>query len=98
MKIDSEGTLEGGRRGKVATVVGVGAAYLVGKVADDLLEEGVKFGVGIAASGTATIVARYVEIGTGLLFFFARRGKDARLPEYTELEVTFNRPVVVSWR
>ena len=94
--MDSEGSVRGGSRTKKRALLDLGLSYLVGKLADDLFEEGVKLGVSQAASGTVTVVARYIGIGVGALIFFGQRGKDVRLPLYTELELTFPRDVVLA--
>ena len=94
--MDSEGSVRGGSRTKKRALLDLGLGYLTGKLADDLFEEGVKLGVSKAASGTVTVVARYIGIGVGLAVFFGQRGKDVRLPLYTELELTFPRDVVLA--
>lgn len=93
--MDSEGEVHGGSRTKKRALLDLGLAYLLGKLADDLFEEGVKLGVSQAASGTVTAVARYLGIGTGLVVFLGQRGKDVALPLYTELELTFPRDIVL---
>jgi len=90
--LDSEGMLRAQAPSRKRAAIDLGWAYLVGKVADDLFEEGVKAGVSAAATGSVTTAARYVGIGAGLLFFFGQRGRDVALPEHTEIEVTFGRP------
>jgi hypothetical protein len=94
--LDSEGTVRAKAPSKKRAAIDLGLAYVVGKVTDDLLEEGVKLGVSAAATGTVTTVARYVGIAAGVLFFFAQRGRDVVLPEYSELEVTFAHPEVIA--
>jgi len=88
---DSEGTLRAGLRNKKREARDVVLGYLIGKVTDDLLEEGVKAGLRVAGSGTLKTAARYAGIGTGLAFFFAQRGRDVALPKYTELEIVVAR-------
>jgi hypothetical protein len=95
MYLDAEGEMHGGPRTRKAALAQLGLSYALGKLTDDLLEEGIKAAFGAAASGTATIAARYVGIGTGVLFFVLQRGRDVRLPPYTELELTFHRALVL---
>ena len=64
--MDSEGEVHGGSRTKKRAALDLGLAYLTGKIADDLLEEGLKMGLGAAVSGSAAVGARYVGIGVGL--------------------------------
>jgi hypothetical protein len=94
--VDAEGGISGGATSKKRLILDLGLSYLTGKIADDLLEEGVKYALGASVSGGAATAARYVGLGTGLVFFAMQRGNDVRLPQYTELEVTFSRPVALS--
>ena len=94
--MDSEGTLRAARRTKRRAAWDLGISYLVGKAADDILEEGIKFAGIATGSSTASVVARYVGIGTGLLYFFGRHGRDVGLPQNTELRISFTRPVSIS--
>jgi hypothetical protein len=94
LTLDEEGTLRARAATKKRAAIDLGLAYVVGKVVDDVLEESVKAGVSAAAAGTVTAAARYVGIGAGLLFFFAQKGRDVTLPEYTELEIVITRPDV----
>jgi hypothetical protein len=94
LTLDEEGTLRARAATKKRAAIDLGLAYVVGKVVDDVFEESVKAGVSAAAAGTVTSVARYVGIGTGLIFFFAQKGRDVVLPEYTELEIVMTRSEV----
>lgn len=93
--MDQEGAVSGGPASKARLAINIGVAYASGKIIDDLLEEGIKWGWGAAASGTGATVARYVGLGTGLVFLALQHGNDVRLPEYTELELTFTRPMAI---
>ena len=90
--LDKEGTIRASAATKKQAALDLGLAYVVGKVVDDLLEEGIKAGASAVATGTITTVARYVGIAAGTAFFFAHRGRDVVLPEYTELEIVVARP------
>lgn len=91
--LDSEGGISGGRAGKLRMAIDIGVAYVSGKIVDDLLEEGLKMGWGAGISGSAATAARYVGLGTGALFLILQRGRDVSLPQYSELELTFTRPL-----
>ncbi len=93
--IDQEGAVSGGPASKARLAINIGVAYASGKIIDDLLEEGIKWGWGAAASGTGATVARYVGLGTGLVFLALQHGNDVRLPQYTELDLTFTRPMTI---
>lgn len=91
MTLDAEGTIRAGAATKKRAALDLGLAYVVGKVADDVLEEGVKAGASAVAAGSVATVARYVGIAAGAAFFFAHRGPDVALPEYAELEIVLTR-------
>jgi len=90
--LDKEGTLRASAATKKQAALELGLAYVVGKVVDDVLEESIKAGASAVATGTITTLARYVGVAAGTAFFFAHRGRDVALPEYTELEITVARP------
>lgn len=90
--LDPEGTLRASAASRKRAAIDLGVAYALGKIADDVLEEGVKAGVSAASAGAVTTAARYVGIGVGLVYFFAQRGRDVSLPQYTELEIAIARP------
>jgi hypothetical protein len=94
--LDAEGGISGGSTNKKRLALDAGLAYLSGKVADDLLEEGIKYALGAGASGSAAVAARYVGIGTGLFFLAMQKGNDVRLPQYSEIELIFSRPVTLA--
>ncbi|HVN81074.1 MAG TPA: hypothetical protein VMW38_18945 [Terriglobia bacterium] len=93
LNLDIEGDLSAGRQGKVALLVHLGISWLAGKVVDDLIEEGIKWGASSVSAATAATVARYFGIGTGVALMVLQHGKDTRLSQYAELQVIFNRPV-----
>ena len=95
LKMDSEGMLRGRNPGVGAFAVEVGLSYLLGKLIDDLLEEGIKAIAAGTASGTAAAIGRYFGMGTGLCLFLQRRGANVTLEKYTELEVTFRHRAVM---
>jgi hypothetical protein len=94
--LDSEGELHAAKQGKAMVALQIGTSYLMGKLADDLLEEGIKLGAEEIASTTVATAARYVGIGTGVALFVLHKGKDVCLPKYGELTASFDRPLVLS--
>jgi hypothetical protein len=94
--MDSEGTILGGSRSRKRAALDLGIAYVTGKVADDLLEEGIKYIWTAAASGSAATAARYVGLGVGAVYFFCQRGGDVRLAQYSEVALTLSRPFVLN--
>ena len=61
---------------------------LLAKLSDDLSES--------VISGLSAGSARFFGLGGALVFYFAQRGSDAKLPQGTQLEVLFNRDLAVS--
>ncbi|MCZ2146192.1 MAG: hypothetical protein LC126_00265 [Bryobacterales bacterium] len=95
MHIDPEGAISGGSRSKKRAVIDLGVAYVAGKIVDDLVEEGIKAIWTTASSGTVAGAARWFGLGTGAFLFFLQQGRDVYLPQYSELTVTLNRPLVL---
>jgi hypothetical protein len=93
MHIDSEGKISGGPRGRKRAALDLAVAYVTGKVLDDLVEEGIKYVWTAASAGTVATAARYAGLGAGAFVFFAQRGRDVYLPQYSEITLTFTRPV-----
>ena len=91
--LDSEGVLAAQKQGTAAVMLNIVTSWLVGKMLDDLLEEGIKWGAAVVTDASAAATARYFGMGIGVALFVMQRGKDAWLSKYANLEVTFNRPV-----
>ncbi|MGH9470161.1 MAG: hypothetical protein ACRD1N_07455 [Terriglobia bacterium] len=51
-----------------------------------------------ATDASTAGVARYVAAAASMAFLATRRGQNVYLPQYTEFEVTFTRPVVLKGR
>ena len=93
LRVDPEGAISAGPQSKGKMLLQLGVSYVTGKVLDDLMEEGIKAGLGVAAAGTAATAARYTSLAVGATLFVLQRGRDAALPEYSEIEITLSRPV-----
>ncbi len=74
-------------------LLNIGTSWLAGKIVDDRIEEGIKWGVEGIANGSVATTARYFGLGTGLALFALHKGRDVLLPQFAEIEVTFNRPL-----
>jgi len=90
-KLGPEGELTGGALNRKQALINIGAAYLTGKILDDLIEEGAKAVLGATAAGSAATTARYVALGTGTFMFLMHRGREVSVPIHTELQLTFVR-------
>jgi hypothetical protein len=95
-RVDPEGRLNGDRPGAAWTLMNLGVTGGLSKAADDgtqLLIEAIFSGATDASTaGTARIVAACV---SGV-FMLTRRGRDVVLPKYTEMDIVFDRPVLLS--
>jgi hypothetical protein len=91
--IDPEGVMRGARPGKVWMLINLGATGGVAKVVDDttqlIIEAIISTATDVSTAGTARIVA---SCASGL-FMLTRRGRDVVLPQFTELDIAFNRSV-----
>jgi hypothetical protein len=89
--LDEEGTLHGRKPGMLNGLVDIGYAYFVGKVSDDIAETPIR-AIGAAMSDAAVAnAARYVGLGSSLVFLITRHGRDVYLPKYSLIEIDFGR-------
>lgn len=91
-KMDQEGGLKGGNQNKGKAIAAVAVAILVGNLVDEAVSSPIEAAT-TAAAGNA--LGPIVGVGTGVIFYLAGRGKDVELLEYTEMEITFGRPLVL---
>jgi hypothetical protein len=83
MSVDSEGGLHGRGRGVKKTLGALG----IGLDTDQLVDEAVELAMHAAGP--------YVGLSTSLFLFLGKHGNDVTLPQYTELQVVFERPLTV---
>lgn len=83
MSIDSEGGLHGNRSG---------AKHVAGAL---LLAAGADMGTDEAVELAIHALAPYAGAGVGVATLVLRHGNDVVLPQYSELEVVFNRPITL---
>jgi hypothetical protein len=89
--LDEEGTLHGRKPGVLNGLVDIGYAYCVGKVSDDIAETPLR-AIGAAMSDAAVAsAARYVGLGSSLVFLITRHGRDVYMPKYSLIEIDFGR-------
>jgi hypothetical protein len=95
-RIDSEGQIQGDRPGLAWMLINLGVTGGLAKVADDttqlIIESIISTATDASTAGTSRIVAACV---SGV-FMLTRHGRDVVLPKFSEIEITFNRPVVLS--
>ena len=83
MSMDSEGGLHGSSRGVKRTLGALGIGIATDQVVDEAVE------MAMHAAGP------YVGLGTGLFLFLGKHGNDVTLPQYTEMQVVFERPLTI---
>ena len=87
---------EGDRPGAAWTLLNLGVTGGLAKMADDgtqlILEAILSTATDVSTAGTSRIVSACV---SGV-FMLTRHGRDVVLPKFTEMEITFSRPVVRS--
>ncbi len=93
LKMDSEGTLRGGSPGKARFLLDLGVAGGISKVADDSTQLIIELFSSTATDASTAGVGRIVAAVASGLFLLTRRGRDVILPPFTEMDVSFSRPV-----
>jgi len=91
--VDPEGQLRGERPGKAWLAMNLGVTGGIAKVVDDgaqlLIEAIVSSATDASTAGTARLAA----VCVSGLFMLTRHGRDVVLPKFTEMDLSFNRPV-----
>lgn len=94
--VDPEGQLKGDRPGKAWMALNLGAAAGIAKGVDDgaqlLIEALVSSATDVSTAGAGRIAA----VCVSGLFMLTRRGRDVVLPEFTEMNIVFDRPASLS--
>jgi len=92
-KVDPEGGLRADRPGKLWMLANIGVTAGLAKVTDDttqlIIEAVVSTATDASTAGSAKIAATCV---SGV-FMLTRRGRDVVIPQFTEMDVMFDRPV-----
>ncbi|HEY6290822.1 MAG TPA: hypothetical protein VI455_04565 [Terriglobia bacterium] len=94
-RIDSEGGLSGGHPGKAWMLINLGVAAGIAKESDDGLQLVIEAIVSTATDASTAGVARIFAACTSGIYMVTRRGRDVVLPRFTEMDITFNRPLSV---
>lgn len=94
--VDPEGEIQGSRPGAAWMLINLGVTGGLAKAVDDgtqlLVQAIVATATDASTAGTSRIVATCV---SGV-FMLTRHGRNVVLPKFTEMDITFNRPVVLS--
>lgn len=95
-RMDAEGEIHGDRPGSVWTLINLGVTGGLAKAADDGTQLIVQAIVSTASDASTAGTSRIVAACVSGVFMLTRHGRDVVLPKFTEMEITFNRPVVLS--
>ena len=95
MRLDSEGRLIGGNPGKGWAVINLGVAGGIAKASDDGSQLIIEAIVSTATDTSTAGLGRIVAGCTSGIFMLTRRGQDVVLPRFTEMVITFTRPLSV---
>jgi hypothetical protein len=93
MNVDPEGKIRGDRPGKVWMLLNVGVTGGIAKEVDDGLQLAIEAIVSTATDASTAGTARIAGICASSLFMLTRHGRDVILPRFTEMGITFDRPV-----
>jgi hypothetical protein len=95
-RVGPEGEMQGDRPGAAWTLLNLGVTGGLAKVADDgtqlIMEAILSAATDASTAGTSRIVSACV---SGV-FMLTRHGHDVVLPKFTEIDIAFSRPVVLS--
>ncbi len=94
-RMDSEGKLTGGRPGKVWMLANLGATAGFSKLADDTSQLIVEAIVSSATDASTAGMARIISAAVGGVFLVTRHGRDIVVPKFTEINIMFDRPLLL---
>lgn len=94
-KVDSEGEIHGERASGAWMLINLGVTGGLAKVADDGTQLIVQAIVSAATDASTAGTSRIVAACVSGVFMLSRHGRDVVLPKFTEMEITFNRPLVL---
>lgn len=94
-KIDSEGQLHGERPGKLWMAINLGVSAGIAKEADDTFQLIIEAIVSTATDASTAGSARIIAGCASGIYMATRKGRDVVLPRFTEMEISFDRPVSV---
>lgn len=94
-RVDSEGQLKGERPGKAWMLINVGTTAGIAKEVDDATQLLVEAVVSTATDASTAGTARIASTCISGIFMLTRHGRDVVLPEFTEMNIAFDRPVAL---
>jgi hypothetical protein len=93
LRIDEEGRMHGGPPGLKWLLIDGGVTAGLAKITDDGTQLAIEAIVSSATDASTAGTARIAGICVSGIFMITRHGRDVRLPKYTEMTVTLDRPV-----
>jgi hypothetical protein len=95
-KIDPEGKMHGDRPGKAWMAINIGVTGGIAKEADDTLQLIIEAFVSTATDASTAGVGRIAATCASTLFLLTRHGRDVVLPKFTEMNIVFDRPLILA--
>jgi hypothetical protein len=92
-RMDAEGRLHGERPGKVWMAINLGMTAGISKEVDDGVQLVIETIVSTATDASTAGTARIISGCVSGLYMATRRGRDVVLPRFTEMDISFDRPV-----
>jgi hypothetical protein len=91
--IDTEGKLRGERPGKVWMAINFGVTTGIAKEVDDSMQLVIEALISTATDASTAGTSRLISSGASALYMATRHGRDVVLPRFTEMDISFDRPV-----
>jgi len=94
-RMDAEGRLHGERPGAAWMAMNLGVTVGISKVADDGLQLVIEAIVSTATDASTAGVGRIASATASAIYLATRHGRDVILPRFTEMNISFDRPVTL---
>jgi hypothetical protein len=94
-RMDAEGRLHGERPGRAWLAINLGMTVGISKVADDGLQLVIEAIVSTATDASTAGVGRIASATASAIYLATRHGRDVILPRFTEMNISFDRPVTL---
>lgn len=95
-RIDAEGKLHGERPGKAWMAINIGVTAGLAKEVDDTTQLIIEAIVSSATDASTAGTARIVSSCISGIYMVSRKGRDVVLPRFTEMDISFDRPLSVT--
>lgn len=92
-RMDAEGQLHGERPGRAWMAINLGMTAGISKEVDDGVQLVIEALVSTATDASTAGTSRIISTCVSGLYMATRRGRDVVLPRFTEMDISFDRPV-----